>query len=166
MSKKWRLILIYLTTASIILGIFPSSELLSKYNLSQYFSPIISSLIKGDHRKFSEHINHDLIRSWLLKKQIFLIIRDHCEILLWRSLFRTSYMPYLLFICFLLIKKRFLITRDPSQKPPRIKLEDLLIAARWAKNDDTYDLLDVECVCISLLDQVYSFYFICHFNII
>ncbi|CCJ31522.1 unnamed protein product [Pneumocystis jirovecii] len=127
--KNKRLILIYLTTASIILGIFPSSELLSKYNLSQYFSPIISSLIKGDHRKFSEHINHDLIRSWLLKKQIFLIIRDHCEILLWRSLFRTS----------------FLITRDPSQKPPRIKLEDLLIAARWAKNDDTYDLLDVEC---------------------
>ncbi|KAG5519586.1 hypothetical protein PMAC_001741 [Pneumocystis sp. 'macacae'] len=144
--KNKRLILIYLTTASIILGIFPSSELLSKYNLSQYFSPIISSLIKGDHRRFSEHINDNFMRSWLLKKHIFLIIRDHCEILLWRSLFRRS----------------FLITRDPSQKPPRIKLKDLLIAAKWAKNDDTYDLLDVECVCISLLDQNYLQAYILH----
>ncbi|KAG4306413.1 hypothetical protein PORY_000401 [Pneumocystis oryctolagi] len=148
--KNKRLILIYLTTASIILGIFPSDELLLKYHLFQYFSPIISSLIKGDHRKFSEHINHNFIRSWLLKKQIFLTIRDHCEILLWRSLFRRS----------------FLITRDPLQKPPRIKLEDLLIAARWAKNDDTYDLLDIECICISLLDQVLSFYFMYYSNII
>ncbi|KTW26398.1 hypothetical protein T552_02879 [Pneumocystis carinii B80] len=144
--KNKRLILIYLTTASIILGIFPSSELLIKFHLSQYFSPVISCLIKGDHRRFTDHINHDAIRSWLLKKQIFLTIRDHCEILLWRSLFRRS----------------FLITRDPSQKPPRVKLEDLLIAAKWAKNDDTYDLLDVECICISLLDQNYLQAYILH----
>ncbi|EMR09376.1 hypothetical protein PNEG_02324 [Pneumocystis murina B123] len=144
--KNKRLILIYLTTASIILGIFPSAELLSKYHLSQYFSPVIFCLIKGDHKGFSDHINHDAIRSWLLKKQIFLTIRDHCEILLWRSLFRRS----------------FLITRDPLQKPPRVKLEDLLIAAKWAKNDDTYDLLDVECICISLLDQNYLQAYILH----
>ncbi|KAG5437028.1 hypothetical protein PCANB_001304 [Pneumocystis canis] len=144
--KNKRLILIYLVTASIILGIFPSAELLLKYHLSQYFSPIISSLIKGDHRSFSEHINHESIRPWLLKKQIFLTIQDHCEILLWRSLFRRS----------------FLITRDPSQKPPRIKLNDLLIAAKWIKKDDTYDLLDVECICISLLDQNYLQAYILH----
>ena len=94
--KQRRLILIYLITSNIILGRFPSLQLLSRpeaTGLIEKFQPVCQVIKGGNladhHRMFdldSEHAN------WFLHYRIFFQLKHRCEILVWRSLSRKLFL--------------------------------------------------------------------------
>ena len=90
-----RLILIYLTTSNIILGRFPSSQLLQQpeaAGLAEKFQPICTAIAKGDLASFRKYMDLDAPNAeWFLRKRILLQITNRCEILIWRSLARRTF---------------------------------------------------------------------------
>jgi tetratricopeptide (TPR) repeat protein len=94
-QKQRRLILTYLVTANIILGRFPSAYIYNKpeaYGFQERFMPICAAIAKGDLTSFRrltdfkhEHAN------WFIKRRIFFQLRERCEVLVWRSLARKTF---------------------------------------------------------------------------
>lgn len=146
-ARNKRLILIYLITASLPLGIFPSDELLRMSGLSKSFAPLIASLKLGNHAKYHAHLSD--FEDWFDGFGVTLILAQRCEMLLYRCL----------------IRRTFLLTTNPSQKPPNVKFSHLLQALRYStKDEEGWDLADVECVCVSLIDGGYIRGYIHHLN--
>ncbi|WBW70723.1 TREX/TREX2 complex subunit Pci2 [Schizosaccharomyces osmophilus] len=137
--KQKRLILIYLTTCGLILGKLTKSYHLEKYGLIPIFQPLIQNLKKGDLRSFQLSLEDVSRRNWFIKHGIYLTLHDRCEIVIWRNLFR----------------KVFFMTFRNAQKTPHVNGQFLLTAALVSTQDETFDIDDVECICISLIDQGY-----------
>lgn len=121
--EQRRLILIYLISSNIILGRFPSPLLLKRTearNLAARFEPICQCIVKGDLATFRRllDVNSDSAQ-WYLGKRILLQLSNRCEILIWRSLAR----------------KTFLLSGtqgDASNKrAPTLDLQDMLILATF-----------------------------------
>ena len=93
--KQRRLILIYLITSNIILGRFPSSQLLQRpesEGLASKFLPICRAIAKGDLATFRNMLDLDNDNGdWLLRRRILLQLRNRCETLVWRSLARRTF---------------------------------------------------------------------------
>lgn len=91
-----RLILIYLITSNIILGRFPSSQLLQRpeaAGLQERFQPICRAIAKGDMASFRHYVDLDAEHAeWFLRKRILLQLSNRGEILVWRSLARRTFM--------------------------------------------------------------------------
>ena len=91
-----RLILIYLITSNIILGRFPSSQLLQRpeaQGLAEKFNPLMSVIVKGDLASFRHYMDIDGGNAdWFLHKRILLQLSNRCEVLVWRSLARRTFM--------------------------------------------------------------------------
>lgn len=94
--KQRRLILIYLITSNIILGRFPSSQLLERpeaAGLFEKFEPICMAIVKGDLASFRRFMDMDSENAdWFIRKRILLQLSNRCEILVWRSLARRTFM--------------------------------------------------------------------------
>ena len=94
--KQKRLILVYLITSNIILGRFPSLKLLGcveAQGLGEKFFPICESIKKGDLLTFQSLLSLDNESAgWFLNKRILLQISNRCEILVWRSLARKTFL--------------------------------------------------------------------------
>ena len=94
--KQRRLVLIYLITANIILGRFPSARLYLRQEaqgLREKFEPICKCIAKGDLATF--RLLTDLESDdaeWFLHKRIFLQITNRCEVLVWRSMARRTFL--------------------------------------------------------------------------
>lgn len=90
-----RLILIYLMTANIILGRFPSSSLLQRpeaVGLAEKFGPLCTTISKGDLATFRRYLNLDSENAdWFLSKRILLQLSNRCETIVWRSLARRTF---------------------------------------------------------------------------
>ncbi|KAL1633518.1 hypothetical protein SLS56_002904 [Neofusicoccum ribis] len=119
-----RLILIYLVASNVILGRFPSQDLYQQpeaVGLRERFGPICRAIAKGDLARFrtlldvekGEHVE------WFIYHRILFQLRNRCEVLVWRSL----------------IRKTFLISGDQgdptSRKAPTLGLQDLVILAQF-----------------------------------
>ncbi|EPY53763.1 nuclear pore associated protein Thp1-Sac3 complex subunit [Schizosaccharomyces cryophilus OY26] len=137
--KQKRLILIYLTTCGLILGKSPRLQYLEKYSLIPMFQSLIVSMKKGDIHSFHLSLEDVSRRNWFIKHGIFLTLHDRCEIVIWRNLFR----------------KVFFMTFQNAQKTPHVNGQFLLEAALLSTQDQTFDIDDVECICVSLIDQGY-----------
>ncbi|KAL9098341.1 MAG: hypothetical protein Q9163_005983 [Psora crenata] len=91
-----RLILIYLITSNIILGRFPSSMLWQKADatgLQEKFEPICVAIAKGDLATLRRYLDiNSEHMEWFLRKRILLQLTNRCEILVWRSLARRTFM--------------------------------------------------------------------------
>lgn len=94
--RQRRLILVYLITSNIVLGRFPTSELLSRQEasgLSGKFLPLCSAITKGDITSFRRLLALDSVNAdWFLRKRILLQLSNRCEILVWRSLARKTFL--------------------------------------------------------------------------
>ena len=94
--KQRRLILIYLITANMILGRFPSAHLYRRpesQGLQEAFNPFCSCIAKGDLATFRHLTNLESENAeWFLRKRILLQISNRCEVLIWRSLARRTFM--------------------------------------------------------------------------
>ena len=90
-----RLILIYLITSNIILGRFPSANLWRKHEavgLQEKFEPVCIAIAKGDLASFRQYLAIDSEHTeWFLRKRILLQLSNRCEILVWRSLARRTF---------------------------------------------------------------------------
>lgn len=96
--RQRRLILIYLVTANLILGRFPTEEV---YNLPEakdfrkHFKPITDAIRQGNLESFRRITNLDLTHpsaEWLSHYRIFYQIGNYCEVLVWRSLLRKVFL--------------------------------------------------------------------------
>ncbi|MCJ1477451.1 hypothetical protein MMC13_006122 [Lambiella insularis] len=116
-TKQRRSILVYLITSNIVLGRFPSVILLQRpeaAGLGKIFLPICQAIKKGDLATFKNLLDMDHRNAaWLLQKRVLLQLRDRCEVLVWRSLARRTY---------LLSGFR----GDETKRAPSLDLRDLL----------------------------------------
>ena len=91
-----RLILIYLISSNIILGRFPSTQLYQRpesVNLEARFKPICIAIVKGDLASFHRYVDLDNSHAdWFLRKRVLLQLSNRCEVLVWRSLARRTFM--------------------------------------------------------------------------
>ncbi len=113
-----RLILTYLISSNIILGRFPSSQLLQRpeaSGLAGKFQPLCRSITKGDLASFRCLVDLESENAeWFLSRRILLQLSNRCEILVWRSLARRS---------FLLAGSRGDIAK---KRAPTLALQDML----------------------------------------
>ncbi|THD22734.1 Transcription associated recombination protein [Fasciola hepatica] len=83
-SHNKRLILIYLIPVKMLLGIFPISSLLSKYNLNEFLG--ISEAVKsGDLRRMDSELNQH--ESFFLSCGVYLIL-EKLKLITYRNLFK------------------------------------------------------------------------------
>ncbi|CBF82076.1 hypothetical protein AN5337.2 [Aspergillus nidulans FGSC A4] len=90
-----RLILTYLITCNIIMGRFPSLQLLQRpeaEGLADKFLPVCQLIVRGDYIAFRDHLTvNSPATEWFARKGILLPLRNRCEILVWRSLARKVF---------------------------------------------------------------------------
>lgn len=131
------LILTYLTACRLCLGKMPSLQLLQDYGLDMYFSPLMTAIKLGDLALLQDTLESDR-SDWYIKKEIYFLLKEKLTILCWRSLFRRV----------------SLVAHQPNPQQVRVQLQDFLVVAQKLTRDDSYDVLDIECVIASLMDQV------------
>ncbi|KAF3390092.1 hypothetical protein DPV78_011640 [Talaromyces pinophilus] len=126
--KQKRLILTYLISCNIVMGRFPSLQLLQKpeaQGLYDIFYPVCLIIRSGDYLAFRKHMNvGSSTGQWFLQKGLLYQMRNRCELLVWRSL----------------IRKVFILGGfhgDPSAArgpPPILHLSKVEIAVRMLQN--------------------------------
>lgn len=93
--RQRRLILIYLISSNIILGRFPSLALLGRpeaQGLLELFMPIMQAIRTGNLVQFHRHLDYNQPHAaWFLKFRILLQLRNRCEVLVWRSIVRKTW---------------------------------------------------------------------------
>lgn len=96
--RQRRLILIYLIAANTILGRFPSPQLLQRpeaAGLGEKFGPLRKAIVRGDLASFRHYLDLDSEQAdWFLDRRILLQISNRCEILVWRSLARRTFILF------------------------------------------------------------------------
>ncbi|KAH0605796.1 uncharacterized protein H6S33_004253 [Morchella sextelata] len=128
-----RLLLLYMITSALILGKFPSESLLARpeaHGLAQMFYPICRAIRLGDFRGFRHALGDEgpetWRRQWWIRRELYLALRNRCQILLWRGL----------------IRRTWLITRPPmlsaaqvaegaKAAPPTVGMWQILVLVRF-----------------------------------
>ncbi|KAI4157071.1 MAG: hypothetical protein L6R39_000785 [Caloplaca ligustica] len=122
-TRQRRLILIYLITSNMILGRFPKPPIYQRpeaRGLRERFEPLCHAIAKGDIASFRKQTDIDNpSTSWFLHWRILLQITNRCEVLVWRSLARRT---------FLLSGNR---GDAANKKAPTLSLEDVLTLATF-----------------------------------
>ncbi|KAL4808065.1 hypothetical protein BDV18DRAFT_95744 [Aspergillus unguis] len=132
-----RLVLTYLISCNIIMGRFPSSQLLQRpeaEGLADRFIPLCRLIARGDYIAFREHLSgNSPATEWFARKGILLPLRNRCEIIVWRSLARKVFIhggfhgdqqgqaqrgpPPFLYLTKLEVAVRWLQSQHPSSSP-------------------------------------------------
>lgn len=91
-----RQILIYLMASSIICGRLPTDTLFhhlpEAQGMYEHFQPLLSALRSGNLVAFRQHMDWNSVHAaFFLKHRIFLQLRNRCEVLVWRSLIRKTW---------------------------------------------------------------------------
>lgn len=92
--KQRTLILTYLISANLILGRFPSDRLLQRpeaSNLGPKFWPVCRAIVKGDIGALKTSLN-GAHKTWFLDRGLYLPLRNRCEVLIWRTLARRTFL--------------------------------------------------------------------------
>lgn len=165
------LILTHLIVSAIILGIYPTRKLLDATNLAGPFGGLVERARQGDGKGMYTEL--ETWRDWHRQKGHYFLLREKLEIGVWRNLMRRRYVrsERVCFTCLPTGVFSFLIARLTSglgaptapntsagparTPPPTLKLANFLIMARFAWQDASLTVDDVECVTASLIDQGY-----------
>ncbi|KAJ5156871.1 hypothetical protein N7492_009674 [Penicillium capsulatum] len=132
-SSQQNLILTYLISCNIVLGRFPSKALLARpeaKGLGDRFEPLCRLIVRGDYLAFRKHLSLESPAGrWFAQKGILLVLRNRCEILVWRSFCRQVF-----------IHGGF--HGDPHAQaqrgpPPFLYLQKLAVATRWLRLQHT-----------------------------
>ena len=101
-----RLILIYLITASLPIGLLPNPQLLQEFSLKRIFGPVIQSMRQGNFELLSYALYGES-REWFRAMGIWLILVERLETLLWRVFLRKMY--FLIFMITLFSSIQFIL---------------------------------------------------------
>ncbi|KAF9431239.1 hypothetical protein BGZ94_005602 [Podila epigama] len=140
--RNSRLTLIYLTACRLCLGMIPAPQLLQTYELYEYFQPLMMAIKLGNLALLQEALDAPERSEWLVKKEIFFLLKEKLTVLCWRSLIRRT--------CLITQPQRL-----ANATQLRVQLQELLSVVQTLTKDDTYDILDIEHITTSLLDQGY-----------
>lgn len=125
--QQRRLILIFLIASNLVCGRFPSQQLYARpeaQGLRGRFEPLCRAITRGDLVGFRSHLDEGAeYYSWFSYYRIDLQLRNRCEVYVWRSLAR----------------KTFLLTGDPgdpeARKAPTFDLNNFLTLLQWQERD-------------------------------
>ncbi|QIW94901.1 hypothetical protein AMS68_000419 [Peltaster fructicola] len=96
--RQRRLILVYLVTANIILGRFPTETLLSRpeaEGFGEHFLPLCYAIRQGNRQAFDRYFDPDGPHfNWLVHYRVCFQLQNRCEVLIWRSLLRKVFQLY------------------------------------------------------------------------
>ncbi|KAI9654568.1 MAG: hypothetical protein M1831_005329 [Alyxoria varia] len=172
-----RLILIYLIASNMILGRFPSQNQYSKpetTDLRDKFEPICKAIALGDISTFNQLTDsNNANANWLAHYHILLQIKNRCEVLVWRSLARKTFIlngvqgdtntkraPTLSLEDYLallrLLQNEWLAFEKSTSNDPWLDYIDPEFAGvPGLTNTETFslDIMDVECIFASLIRQ-------------
>ena len=119
-TRHRRKILIPLLACNLLIGKFPSLEILSRpeaAGLLDLFVPVCMAIRKGDFRAFRVALGIEgpekWKREWWAEQRIDMLLEDRADILIWRSL----------------IRKIWLLTCSPEQKQHIIRIDDVVACA-------------------------------------
>lgn len=165
--RQRRHILVYLIASNIVLGRFPSQDLLNRpeaRGLAERFMPLCFAIRQGNLAAFHQHLDvNGPHADWFLHLRILLQLKNRCEVLVWRSLVRKTWMLNG-------------TSPDPATKrAPTVDIHDLSVAfssvARSAappyadpdfegvtqdfpdSQNDLYEITHIESILSSLIDQ-------------
>lgn len=82
------MILKYLIPTRILLGKFPSSQLLLKYNLQEPFEPLITTLKLGDYEGYMQHLEDHF--DFFYNTFTYVLLKSRGPVLIWRCLLRKT----------------------------------------------------------------------------
>lgn len=119
-------ILIYLIAANLVLGRFPGPSLLGRpeaVGVLDRFVPLCKAMRKGDIIAFRQAMSSESPNyRWFFDRNIYLILMSRCQVIVWRSLARRTFLL------------TYQMPTDPnSRKAPTLDLEDLLVAAQFCQ---------------------------------
>lgn len=83
-----RAILIRLIPAALLCGSLPSQGLLQHYDLQAAYGPLIAAFRDGDVARWRQLVAQQ--REWLRARNVWLLLFERGEILVWRNLFRQG----------------------------------------------------------------------------
>lgn len=85
-SNNKRRILQILIPTSILLGRFPTLQLLQQYNLSEIYWPLITATKTGNYSRYMQHLEGEY-KSWFYKNRLLILLKTRSKILLFRQIF-------------------------------------------------------------------------------
>lgn len=121
--KQRRLILIFLIASNLVCGRFPSRHLFDRpeaQGLRERFEPLCRFIAQGNIVGFRRHLDVDSEHyAWFSGYRLDLQLRNRCEVFVWRSL----------------VRKTFILHGDPGnpeiRKAPTVDINDVLALFRW-----------------------------------
>lgn len=124
-----RLIITYLITSNIILGRFPASTIWQRpeaAGLHEKYGPICTAIKLGDLASFRRHLNLESNNAeWFLRKRILLQLSNRCEVLVWRSLARRTFML------------SGSVGDAANKRAPTMALQDMVVLAQYLEKKAT-----------------------------
>ena len=136
--KNRRLAIRYLTPAKMLLGTYPSEELLKKYQLKEYIE-ISRAVRTGNLKKFNEELAK--YEELYISKGVYLVM-DKLRAVTYRNLFKK-------------VVKILLPTGGP------LKLEEFNKSVQWMLSDPM-DPLETECILANMIHQGFLRAYISH----
>lgn len=88
----YRLILIYLISARMVLGTFPRPELLAKYNLMDKYHTLCSAIKQGNLSGYQYHLERHM--PTLLREGNYIMLKERVKVVIWRCLFRRVWVSW------------------------------------------------------------------------
>ncbi|CAO3653955.1 unnamed protein product [Mucor hiemalis] len=140
-ASQWhnkRTILHYLIPTRIILGYFPSVQLLEKYQLAAPFVNMMKLIRAGDIHGYYEHIETHF--NYFYSKLTYLLLKERGIVLVWRCLIKNVYN----------IKQHSTTTPASSV----LDFNYCLTALKLSSRNQNYTIEDMECMLVSLVSQV------------
>lgn len=90
-----RVILHYLIPTRIILGHFPSLQLLEMYGLTAPFANLLQTLRSGDLKGYLQHLETHF--DYFYNHLTYLLLKERGIVLVWRCLIKNMYLPFIFF---------------------------------------------------------------------
>lgn len=116
-------------TSALILGKFPSQRLLARPEcdgFAQMFYPLCHAIRLGDFHGFRCALGDEgpdtWKRAWWIKWELYLALRNRCQVLLWRGLIRRTHL--------LTQQSSVDVARGAKPAPPIVALHDVLALGR------------------------------------
>lgn len=89
-TPQQRLILKYLISASMLLGKLPSEHLLSAFDLTRQYSPLVKALKTGNYAAFMRYLEGPC-KEWYIRNHLMFLFKSRAPIILLRQLMYKIY---------------------------------------------------------------------------
>jgi len=139
-SNKRRILQILIPT-SILLGRFPTLQLLQQYNLAEIYWPLVRAMKSGNYGQYMQHLEGEY-KPWFYKNRLLIFLKTRSQIVLFRQIFVKTWkaLDHSDILPFKMIRRALELS---TQADPE----------GFYKQVDDRDFLITENIAISLISQ-------------